>query len=236
MADYGKCAYCRMEKRLCAGPGGNNPPFCSTVLYPEVIEKSNRAYQDDPKLGEFARQASIQEGQCYVDREADPNYLFPVKPRLQEIIEFCHRMGYKKLGLAFCMGLIREAQIFASIMEKQGFEMVSVCCKVGAVPKEFLGLKNEEKLAVGPQHESMCNPVAQANILNEAGTDLNILLGLCVGHDSMFIKYAKAPVTVFAVKDRLLGHNPLAAIYTAHSYYERFPKGQLKKLKIDGES
>lgn len=61
---------------------------------------------------------------------------------------------------------------------------------------------------------------------NEANTDLNILLGLCVGHDSLFIKYSKAPITVFAVKERVLVHNPLGAIYQVGSYYKDnlFPK------------
>ena len=66
----------------------------------------------------------------------------------------------------------------------------------------------------------MCNPIGQAIFLNEAKTELNIILGLCVGHDSLFIKYSKAPVTVFAVKDRVLGHNPLAVIYQAEAYYK----------------
>ena len=65
----------------------------------------------------------------------------------------------------------------------------------------------------------MCNPILQAMVLNDGKTDLNVLLGLCVGHDSLFFKYAEAPCTVLAVKDRLLGHNPLAAIYTSDSYY-----------------
>ena len=54
----------------------------------------------------------------------------------------------------------------------------------------------------------MCNPIGQAVFLNKAGTQLNVILGLCVGHDSLFIKHAEAPVTVFAVKDRVLAHNP----------------------------
>jgi uncharacterized metal-binding protein len=65
----------------------------------------------------------------------------------------------------------------------------------------------------------MCNPIGQAMIVNRAKTDFNVLLGLCVGHDSMVFKYAEAPCTVLAVKDRLLGHNPLAAIYTMDTYY-----------------
>ena len=70
----------------------------------------------------------------------------------------------------------------------------------------------------------MCNPVLQAFVANEAGTEFNILLGLCVGHDSLFFKHAKAIGTVLAAKDRLLGHNPLAAIYQYDSYYRYLKK------------
>lgn len=47
-----------------------------------------------------------------------------------------------------------------------------------------------------------------------------------IGINSLFIKYSKAPITVFAVKDRVLAHNPLGAIYQAESYYKDklFPK------------
>lgn len=47
------------------------------------------------------------------------------------------------------------------------------------------------------------------------------MLGLCVGHDTLFMKYAKAPMTVLAVKDRVTGHNPLAAVYLAQGYYNK---------------
>lgn len=33
--------------------------------------------------------------------------------------------------------------------------------------------------------------------------------------------HSKAPVTVLVVKDRVLGHNPVAALYTAETYYRR---------------
>jgi len=71
-------------------------------------------------------------------------------------------------------------------------------------------------------HESMCSPIPQAEILNSEQVDLAILLGLCVGHDTLFIKYCRVPITVLAVKDRVFGHNPLAAIYLSSSpYYSR---------------
>ena len=67
----------------------------------------------------------------------------------------------------------------------------------------------------------MCNPIGQALFLNKEKTDLNILFGLCVGHDTLAIKHMEAPVTVLVVKDRVTGHNPIAAIYNAQSYFEK---------------
>ncbi len=65
----------------------------------------------------------------------------------------------------------------------------------------------------------MCNPVMQAKILNKEKTDMNIVMGLCVGNDSLFYKYSEALVTTLVAKDRVMGHNPAAALYTSESYY-----------------
>ena len=67
----------------------------------------------------------------------------------------------------------------------------------------------------------MCNPIGQAMLLNEAATGLNVVIGLCVGHDSLFFRNSAAPATVLVAKDRVTGHNPVAALYTSHSYYKR---------------
>ena len=141
------------------------------------------------------------------------------KTRVEEIIDFAHKCGYKKIGVAFCIGLIKEAQTFCSILRHHGFEVESIVCKNGSIPKSFINITDAEQVRPGT-YEPMCNPIGQAILLNEAHTDLNILLGLCVGHDSLFIKHSDAPITVFAVKDRVLCHNPLAAIYGADKYYK----------------
>ncbi len=132
--------------------------------------------------------------------------------------------------MAFCGGLAREALVLSDILEAHGFEVVTVTCKVGGVPKETIGVKNEEKIRIGA-FEPMCNPITQAKILNRSKTDFNIMLGLCVGHDSLFLKYIKGLTTVFAVKDRVTGHNPLAAIYTHQSYYQRLMKNRKVRSK-----
>ncbi len=230
----GKCAACKVPNKVCRTPGGHSPVFCSTNLYGEAIAKAAAEY-DKSDIREFARQASVQEAECYIDRDANPPYLYPVKPRIQELIEFSHKMGYKRLGLAFCAGLHQEAAVVSRIFETHGLEVVSVICKVGGVKKEKLDIKPSEQVMIG-EYETMCNPIAQAEVLNAAGTDFNILLGLCVGHDSLFIKYSQPMVSVLAVKDRVTGHNPLAAIYTYDSYYQRFKAYRLKKLTVaDGK-
>jgi len=138
------------------------------------------------------------------------------KTRIEELIIFARRMGYKRLGIAFCIGLEKEARVLHGILEK-GFETHSVCCKVCGMDKSLFKVTRLHPERDGV--EAICNPIWQAQILNEAGTDLNIILGLCIGHDILFTKHSKAPVTTIAVKDRVLAHNPLGAIYSG--YYQK---------------
>ena len=214
-----KCARCptKMADRLCRTEDGKAPPDCPTLNLAELIETAVKQY-DDEEIHRFARQASIQEAEGYADRELGYEHVRPLKPRILEVIEFANKMDYKRLGLMFCIGLRKEARVVEKVLSSKGFEMVSVVCKVGRIPKERIGVGDDQKIALG-RFEAMCNPISQAEILNYAETDFNILLGLCVGHDSLVFQHSKAPCTVLAVKDRLLGHNPLAAIYNIDSYY-----------------
>lgn len=194
-------------------------PGCPTVVPRELLERAKSQYQE-PNTMEFARMASVQEAECYANRHQRPYIMQPTKPRILEICEFAKRMGYTRLGLAFCIGLAQEAKVVDEILKAHGFEVISVICKAGRVAKEFIGIEESQKIYQGME-ESMCNPIYQAMLLNKHRTQFNILLGLCVGHDSLFFKHAEAPTTVLAVKDRVTGHNPLAAIYLIESYYRR---------------
>jgi uncharacterized metal-binding protein len=213
------CAKCAITDKICRTPEGKGPDYCPTLRHTGTIERANAEYAK-AEIREFARLASVQEAECYAGRDVKPYVSHPTKPRVQEICEFAHKMGYAKLGLAFCGGLHEEALSLTRVLESQGFEVVSVVCKAGRTPKEAIGVKDDEKIHIG-EFESMCSPIAQAMILNEEGTDLNIILGLCVGHDSLFMRYSKAFCTVAVAKDRVLAHNPCAALYTTGSYYAR---------------
>ena len=140
-------------------------------------------------------------------------------PRLREVAEFSKRMGYTRLGMGFCLGLHKEAAIVDRVLRRQRFEVVSVACKTGSIPKVDVGYDPGMLLQPGTR-EVMCNPIAQAKLLNRAKTQFNICLGLCVGHDSLFYKYCEAPVTTLVAKDRVTGHCPANAIYCADGYFQ----------------
>jgi len=214
-----ECAKCGIKNKICRSPEGQGPAFCPTLHRKEVIGKATKEYAK-PDILKFAYQASVQEAECYINRDVKPYVLHPTKPRVQEVCEFAQKMGYERLGIAFCSGLHSEALSLTQILEAQGLEVVSIACKAGGTPKEQIGIKEEEKIRIG-EFESMCSPIAQAMILNAEKTEFNILVGLCVGHDSLFLKYSKAYCTVLVTKDRVLSHNPCAALYTTGSYYAR---------------
>jgi uncharacterized metal-binding protein len=213
------CAKCAISSKLCREQNGRGPDWCPTVTQAKLLEETLAEY-DRPHNRELALQASRQEAEGYVHRQRTPFVSHPAKCRLEETLEFCQRMNFRRIGLAFCSGLSREAATLSLMLEKHGLDVVGVSCKVGGVPKERLGIGDDEKVRVG-QYETMCNPIFQAAVLNAAATDFNVMLGLCVGHDALFLKHAQALTTVLAVKDRVTGHNPLAALYTLRSYYRR---------------
>ena len=215
------CAACNLEtgSRVCVDDQGAGSKNCPTLLNGELLALANKEYEIR-EIGEFARQASIQEAECYANRHEKPYVMQPSKTRIVEIYEFAQKMGYKRLGLAFCIGLAKEAAIVNRILEGRGFEVISAACKAGRTSKEKIRIKDDEKIFQGTD-EVMCNPIYQAMLLNRGNTEFNILLGLCVGHDSLFFQYAEAPTTVLAAKDRVTGHNPLAAIYLSESYYSK---------------
>ncbi|MDO4978162.1 MAG: DUF1847 domain-containing protein [Eubacteriales bacterium] len=144
--------------------------------------------------------------------------------RVEETILFAKEMGYKKIGIATCTALLKESQMLTRILRNHGFQVFSACCKVGAIPKEEITIPKEH-ITQGP---NICNPIMQAEILNREEVDLAIVMGLCVGHDILFHKYIKVPTTTLVVKDRVLAHNSVAALYTTHSFNKHLLEEDMK--------
>ena len=185
------------------------PGICATEdLTPEQRAELVQLYGGDGLDAKLARAAAEVEGLYYCQLN-----------RIEETVAFARRIGAKRLGIATCVGLIDDTKILVDILRLAGFETRTALCKVGSIDKSEIGIA--EDLKIKPGHEACCNPVLQARLLNDHQTDLNILMGLCVGHDSLFIRHSQAPVTTLVVKDRVLSHNPAAAFHTIKTYTRR---------------
>jgi uncharacterized metal-binding protein len=193
------------------------PDFCLTENANQaLVAESTAVYRGEDLEARMARAAAEVEGTYYGKLT-----------RVEEIIAFANRIGAQRLGIATCIGLIEETRIFVKILKAHGLQSFTVLCKVGSVDKCEVGIPDSLKVKKG-SFEAICNPVLQARLLNEQKTDLNVIVGLCVGHDSLFIKHSDAPVTTQITKDRVTGHNPAAALYTSGFYYQRLLKPESK--------
>lgn len=208
------CAKCTIH--ACSDKNHENQPK-NCPIRGEVLVKEAMAEYEKPENHRFYVTSSEIESAGYCQW-----------PRLKETVEFCRRMGYQKIGLAFCKGLYKEAAIVSDLFMKQGFTVVSAICKSGGLDKTAAGIGEEQKIHPG-QFEAMCNPILQAKLLNEQKTEFNVALGLCVGHDSLFYKYSDALVTTLVAKDRVLAHNPVGAIYCADGYFKERLKPETEK-------
>ncbi len=122
------------------------------------------------------------------------------KNRVAELMKYAGNTGVKRIGIAHCVGMTREAMELKSRLEEK-FEVYTVDCKYGKIhASEML----DDETARG----TSCNPAGQADFLKENNTDLNISFGLCMGHDIIFNMKSKAPTTTLIVKDREHKHNP----------------------------
>lgn len=201
------CAYCT-EKGCYKKNLEKVPKNCPTVNKKDEIDEIDFEYleEENLKIAQISAEIAISD--------------YGKKSRLKETIEFCQKMGYKKIGLVFCYNVRDEAFVLARVLKDFGFEVESVICKVGSIDRGFIDVDNEDK-------PPMCNPLAQEVLLGEENVDFNIVFGLCVGHDTLFLQNTKKPATVLAVKDRLYNHEPMEAIEEAKELLK-----QNKSLKL----
>jgi len=126
--------------------------------------------------------------------------LDPKLDRIHEIISFSREAGIKTIGIANCISFEKEALALENLLKNHQFKVVRANCKLGRMP-------NDDIL---PGYKGIsCNPAGQAAELAEKGSELNIVMGLCLGHDMVFNLNSNVPTTTLLVKDRKLKHNPL---------------------------
>lgn len=204
MGNEHSCVDCGSSS--CSRRDDKHPDFCiSKNIDNEFLNEVLEEYKKDD-INKAVRAAAQIENDYYCK-----------VTRLEETIRWAKKMGAKKIGIATCVGLLRESRAVAKVLRANGFEVFGIGCKAGEVPKHEIGIDMRcEEVGM-----NMCNPVLQAKTLNKEKTDINIVMGLCVGHDSVFYRYSEALTTTLVAKDRVTGHNPAAPIYCLDSYYKK---------------
>jgi uncharacterized metal-binding protein len=176
------------------------PAWCIATAYHDALERTKMKYSERDNINIYKAAGRVVTLGC------------GKWPRVQEAIEFAKELKINIIGLASCVALINELGLVAQLFTGAGFDVVSSACQIGTVSPEDRGVNYDN---IDRRH-MFCNPIAQAEICNVAGTQLNFILGLCLGHDILFTRHSKAPASVLIVKDRVTGHNPAAVLYASN--------------------
>lgn len=204
------CIDCNVKKCNLKQNVENNKPYPEFCVSKQINQQTVEEVLDTYMTNEMDKKIMC------ASAEIEHDY-YCQATRVEETIRWAKKLNAKKIGIASCVGLLKESHILAGLLREYGFEVFGAGCKIGEVPKTEVGIPVRcEETGV-----HMCNPILQAQLLNREKTDINIVMGLCVGHDSLFYKYAEAPTTTLIVKDRVLGNNPAVALYTLDSYYKK---------------
>lgn len=204
-----QCLKCTILRCAVEEKNEKAPAFCPTVKYSNLVKETTEELKLPENqavnfgwLGLWSR----------VHHPDKPREAFSWT-RVDEIMEYAKIRGMTTMGIATCYALMSESRCLSDILEDNGFNVVSVSCLCGELKPQDLGMPGKV----------ICNPIMQAEVLNREKTELNIMMGLCLGHDILFLRYCKAETTPLVVKDRALGHNPVAALYLSQGFFrDRF--------------
>lgn len=201
-----KILTCPCKKQGCWRDERNKiPVYCEANIYLDELERSNKEYPKEAVI-------DIYKASCIV-REHNNG----MTPRIEEAVLYAKELKLKRIGFAACIAMVSELDLLAKLFTKRGFEVYTACCQIGGVNATERGVPEVEGCSA-----SWCNSIAQAEILNKEKTELNFIVGLCMGHDILFSQYSQAPVSTLIVKDRVTGNNPAAALYGWHRRKQLF--------------
>ena len=201
-----KTLRCVCIKQGCwRGDRGKIPTYCEANIYLDEVDRSNKEY---PKKGVV----DIYKAACVVRAHNDG-----MTPRIEEALLYAKELKLQKIGFAACVSMVSELDLLVKLFTKEGFEVYTVGCQIGGADATKRGVPEAQGYSA-----SWCHSIAQAEILNKEKTELNFILGLCMGHDILFSQYSQAPVSTLIVKDRVTGNNPAAALYGWHRRKQLF--------------
>ena len=121
----------------------------------------------------FQNISHIYEAACIVGAENNG-----FRPRIEEALHFSKQLSLSKIGFAACTAFETEMNVIKRLFTQEGLEVVCANCQIGRVSAEARKVPH-----LSDYPNAACNPITQAEILNREDTELNFIVGLCLGHD-----------------------------------------------------
>ena len=205
ITENNKTLKCICAKQGCWRSDFNIPAYCEANNYLDELSVANKQYSQKDSIEAY-------KASCIVRANNDG-----MTTRIKEALLYAKEMKLKRIGFAACVSMGSELNLLVKLFTQEGFEVFTTGCQIGRVDATERGVPEVQGYSA-----SWCHSIAQAEILNKEQTELNFILGLCMGHDILFTKYSKAPVSTLIVKDRVTGNNPAAALYGWHRRKELF--------------
>ena len=214
MSKSTKTTSCICKKQGCWGDGNTKiPVYCQANKYSNILDNMNKKYAEKLFI-KYYRAASL------VSSKDNG-----MRTRIAEAIDFAKEMGFSKIGFAACLAFDYEMDFVRKLFIKEGLDPIIVGCQIGNSTPEDRGVPDLQSYS-----NSTCNPLGQAEILNKESTQLNFIVGLCMGHDVIFTEHSNAPVSTLFVKDRMTGNNPVAALHGYHLRKSLFGLNRWEKM------
>lgn len=164
---YPQCVKCTVLRCRSKEMDKKVPVSCPTEKYRGLVKETVEKYM-------LPENQAINKGWIgFTSKVMDPE-----KPRerlawtrVDEIMEYARIRGMTRLGIATCGELLPESKLLSDILESNGFDVVSVTCLCGETDPQEIGMPGNK----------ICNPIMQAEVLNREKTELNMMMGLCLG-------------------------------------------------------
>ncbi|MDI6819623.1 MAG: DUF1847 domain-containing protein [Candidatus Hodarchaeaceae archaeon] len=130
-------------------------------------------------------------------------------PRVKEPIRLAEGMGWNKLGMAFCIGLSEEAKKLQEVLKCTVLKFIRLCVKLVA-------LRRKNSLPERKRSRMQSNSPSDGPQRGWNGFERH--RGSLHRPRHLFQRYSKAPTTTLIVKDRVLAHNPVGALYSRYHF------------------
>jgi len=129
-----------------------------------------------------------------------------IHSRLEELIDFCREVGYRRMEVICCHQQAAEGREMARILSRR-FIVGAACCRICAA-----GGAGRSGSAPPGAGEDLPTRRDFIEHLRQSVAELFVDAGLCATMEVLLNRYSPVPATTLAVRDPRTAHDPLGML------------------------